>query len=157
MMMEIQDPVPLTVHGVLIDPNTDTQIVILRDTKKTEVLPIWVGTSEGSSIRLALEEIIPPRPMSHDLMMDVAEHLGFSFTKVIVNEVKNNTYYSHLYLTYQGEERAIDCRPSDAIAIAVRAKIPIFVMPEVLERKGSQNLDSWLAKLDSNAFDQHKS
>jgi len=155
--MKMQDPVPLNVHGVLIDPNTDTQIVVLRDKENTEVLPIWVGTTEGTSIRLALEEVIPPRPMSHDLIMDFAELLGFRFTKVIVNEVKNNTYYSRLYLTSQDGERVIDCRPSDAIAMAIRAKIPIFVMPDILEQKGSQNIDSWLTKLDPNAFDQHKS
>ena len=81
MMTEINSLVPLKVHGVLVDPNTDTQIVILRDEKNSEVLPIWVGTAEGTSIRLALESVVPPRPMSHDLVCSFAEHLGFTITR----------------------------------------------------------------------------
>ncbi|RMH35327.1 MAG: bifunctional nuclease family protein [Nitrospirae bacterium] len=149
--------IPLKVHGVLVDPNTDTQIVVLRDDGNTEVLPIWVGTAEGTSIRLALEGIVPPRPMSHDLITSFAQHLGFTVTKVIITEVKENTYYAVLHLTANGIERVIDCRPSDAIAVAVRTKSPIYVTAEVLERKSSEHLDAWLAKLDLKHSDQSES
>ncbi len=144
----------LKVHGVLVDPNTDTQIVVLRDEKNSEVLPIWVGTAEGTSIRLALEDVIPPRPMSHDLIHSFSEHLGFSITRVTITEVRNNTYYASIYLSQNDCERAVDSRPSDAIALALRTKSPIYVTPEVLEKRGGENLDAWLAKLDPKSFGQ---
>ena len=95
-MTETNTLIPLKVHGVLVDPNTDTQIVVLRDEQNSEVLPIWVGTAEGTSIRLALENVVPPRPMSHDLICSFASHLGFNLNKVVITEVKNNTYFSHI-------------------------------------------------------------
>ena len=146
--------IALKVHGVLIDPNTDTQIVVLRDEINSEVLPIWVGTAEGTSIRLALEEVVPPRPMSHDLIYSFGEHLGFSVTRVIITEVKNNTYYATIHLSKNGFEKTVDSRPSDAIALALRTKSPILVTPDVLERRGGENLDAWLAKLDPKSFGQ---
>jgi bifunctional DNase/RNase len=148
--------ISLKVHGVLVDPNTDTQIVILRDDRNSEVLPIWVGTAEGTSIRLALEGVVPPRPMSHDLIQSFAEHLGFNVTCVVITEVKNNTYYASIHLAHNGLERTVDSRPSDAIALALRAKSQIFVTPEVLERRGGENLDAWLAKLDPKSFGQQE-
>ena len=155
-MTETNSLVLLKVHGVLVDPNTDTQIVILRDEKNSEVLPIWVGTAEGTSIRLALESVVPPRPMSHDLVCSFADHLGFNINRVIVTEVKNNTYYATIHLTCNGFERMVDSRPSDAIALALRTKSPIYVTPEVLERRGGENLDAWLAKLDPKSFGQQE-
>ena len=146
--------IPLKVHGVLVDPNTDTQIVILRDENNDDVLPIWVGTAEGTAIRMALEGIVPPRPMSHDLITSFANHLGMKITRVVVTDVKNNTYYATVYLSSNGIERTVDSRPSDAIALALRAKSPIYVTPEVLKRRGGENLDAWLAKLDPTQFGQ---
>ena len=113
--------IPLKVHGVLVDPNTDTQIVILRDDNNADVLPIWVGTAEGTSIRLALEGIIPPRPMSHDLISSFTDHLGLKVTKIVITDVKNNTYYATIHLSSNGMERTVDSRPSDALALALRA------------------------------------
>lgn len=155
-MTDLENLIPLKVHGVLVDPNTDTQIVILRDEKKSEVLPIWVGTAEGTSIRLALEGVIPSRPMSHDLIQSFGEHLGFTIKSVVVTEVKNNTYYASIHLAHNGFERVVDSRPSDAIALALRAKSTIYVTPEVLERRGGENLDAWLAKLDPKSFGQQE-
>ncbi len=146
--------IALKVHGVLVDPNTDTQIVVLRDEKNSEVLPIWVGTAEGTSIRLALEEVVPPRPMSHDLIYSFGEHLGFLITHVIITEVKNNTYYATIHISKNGFEKTVDSRPSDAIALALRTKSKVYVTPEVLERRGGENLDAWLAKLDPKSFGQ---
>ncbi|GJL55426.1 MAG: hypothetical protein NPIRA02_25580 [Nitrospirales bacterium] len=146
--------IALKVHGVLIDPNTETQIVVLRDEKNSEVLPIWVGTAEGTSIRLALEEVVPPRPMSHDLIYSFGEHLGFSISSVIITEVKSNTYYASIQLSKNGFEKTVDSRPSDAIALALRTKSPIYVTQEVLEKRGGENLDAWLAKLDPKSFGQ---
>ncbi|RMH02918.1 MAG: bifunctional nuclease family protein [Nitrospirae bacterium] len=144
--------IPLKVHGVLVDPNTDTQIVILRDEQHMDVLPIWVGTAEGTSIRLALEGIVPPRPMSHDLLTSFTEHLGMKVTRVVVTDVKNNTYYATIHLFAHGVERTVDSRPSDAIALALRTKSPIYVTQDVLKRRNADNLDAWLAKLDPQEF-----
>jgi len=153
-MTETNTLIPLKVHGVLVDPNTDTQIVVLRDEKNSEVLPIWVGTAEGTSIRLALENVIPPRPMSHDLICSFASHLGFTLNKVVITEVKNNTYFSTLFLSKDDLEKTIDSRPSDAIALALRCQCPIYVTPEVLERRGGEDLDTWLSKLDQKGSEK---
>ncbi|NKB80497.1 MAG: bifunctional nuclease family protein [Nitrospirales bacterium] len=146
--------IPLIVHGVLVDPNTDTQIVILRDETNTEVLPIWVGATEGTSIRLALEGIIPPRPMSHDLITSFMDHLGTTVKQVVVTDVKNNTYYATIHLSVNGMERTVDARPSDAIALALRAKIPVCVTQEILKQRGDENREAWLAKLEPKQFGQ---
>ncbi len=142
------DLIPLKVHGVLVDPNTDTQIVVLRDEINADVLPIWVGTTEGTAIRLALEDVVAPRPMSHDLMTNLSAHLGMKITHVVVTDVQNNTYYATIHLSANGLERTVDARPSDAIALALRAKCPIYVTHEVLKKRSGDNLDAWLAKLD---------
>ena len=148
------DLVPLKVHGVLVDPNTDTQIVVLRDEANADMLPIWVGTAEGTSIRLALEGDIPPRPMSHDLITNLADHLDTTISHIVVTDVKDNTYYATVHLAFHGVEKTIDARPSDAIALALRAKSPIYVTQDVLKRRGGDNLDAWLAKLDPKQFGQ---
>jgi len=153
-MTETQELIPLKVHGVFVDPNTDTQIVVLQDERNAKILPIWVGTAEGTSIRLALENIIPPRPMSHDLICSFASHLGFTFNKVVITEVKNNTYFSTVFLSKGDVEKSVDSRPSDAIALAVRCQCPIYATPEVLEQRGGEDLDIWLAKLDKKGLEQ---
>lgn len=154
--METTDLVQLTVHGVLADPNTETQIVILRDDQHAEVLPIWVGMAEGNAIKLAIEGVIPPRPMSHDLICGFANHLGIRVNRVVVTDVKNNTYYASIDLTCNGLERSIDSRPSDAIALALRTNSPIYVTKDVLKRRSGDNLEEWLDKLDPKHFGKHE-
>jgi bifunctional DNase/RNase len=145
---ESQELVRLKVHGVLSDPNTETQIVILRDEQNAEILPIWVGTAEGNAIRLAMEGIVTPRPMSHDLIRSFAEHFGVKVSKVVVTDVKDNTYYASIQLVSRGTEWSLDSRPSDAIALALRTNSPVYAAHEVLKRRGGGNLDAWLEKLD---------
>lgn len=137
----------LTVHGVVADPNTETQIVILRDERTAQVLPIWVGAAEGNAIKLAMDDAPTPRPMSHDLLRSMMEHLSLAVSKVVVTDVKNNTYFASVYLTSQGTERAVDARPSDAIALALRTNSPIFVTADVLQQRGGNSLETWLEKL----------
>jgi bifunctional DNase/RNase len=144
--------VRLTVQSVLSDPKTDTQIVILRDDGNTEMLPIWVGVVEGNAIRFALEGIIPPRPMTHDLLKELFDHLNIQPLKVVVNEIKNNTYYAALHLLVKDKLHIVDSRPSDAIALALRTNIPIFALDDVLKEKSSDNLDAWLQKLHPKDF-----
>lgn len=144
--------VRVKVHGILSDPKTETQIVILKDEKDSEVLPIWVGVAEGNAIRFALEGIVPPRPMSHDLFKSLLGHLGITLEKVVISEIKNNTYYSLLFFNAKGSEKTVDARPSDAIALGLRLGVPIFVAEEVLKKKSGENLDTWLEKLNPKDF-----
>jgi uncharacterized protein len=137
----------LTVHGVVADPNTETQIVILRDERTAQVLPIWVGAAEGNAIKLAMDDAPTARPMSHDLLRSMMEHLTLAVSKVVVTDVKNNTYFASVYLTSQGTERTVDARPSDAIALALRTNSPIYVTANVLQQRGGNSLETWLEKL----------
>lgn len=137
----------LTVHGVVADPNTETQIVILRDERTAQVLPIWVGAAEGNAIKLAMDDAPTSRPMSHDLLRSMMEHLSLAVSKVVVTDVKNNTFFASVYLTSQGTERTVDARPSDAIALALRTNSPIFVTANVLQQRGGNSLETWLEKL----------
>jgi bifunctional DNase/RNase len=147
--------IKLKVHGILSDPKTETQIVVLRDESNAEILPIWVGVAEGNAIRFALEGIIPPRPMTHDLLKGLLEHLGVQLQKVVVNEIKNNTYYATIHMSIKDRVQAVDARPSDAIALALRTGSPIFATDEVLKKKSAENLDAWLEKLNPKDFGRY--
>lgn len=145
----------LTVHGVASDPNTDTQILILRDERTAQVLPIWVGAAEGNAIKLAMDDASTPRPMSHDLIRSLIEHLNLTVARVVVTDVKNNTYYAAIHLVSQGTERTVDARPSDAIALALRTGSPIFVAASVLQQRSGGSLDAWLEKLGTKNIGAH--
>ncbi len=138
--------VKLLVHGVLRDPNTETQIVILKDEQNQETLPIWVGLAEGDAISHAMSQSQTPRPMTHDLIRSMTEHLGITVTRVVVTDVKANTYFATIYMDAKGTERTVDSRPSDAIAVALRTQSPIFVAKPVLQARGGGQLDAWLEK-----------
>jgi len=146
--------VKLTVQGVMPDaiPNSDSQVVILQDESKAHTLPIWVGLAEGTAIRLAMEGVVPPRPLSHDLIRNLTEQLGLKISKVVVTDVKNNTYYASIYLNSKQSELTVDSRPSDAIALALRTSSPIYVTQDVLDRLAPENVDPWLKMLGSKEF-----
>ena len=146
--------VKLTVQGVMPDaiPNSDSQVVILQDESKAHTLPIWVGVAEGTAIRLAMEGVVPPRPLSHDLIRNLTEQLGLKISKVVVTDVKNNTYYASIYLSNKQSELPVDSRPSDAIALALRTSSPIYVTQDVLDRLAPENVDPWLKMLGSKEF-----
>jgi bifunctional DNase/RNase len=142
--------VKLTVQGVWTDasPNAESQVVLLQDEGKKTVLPIWVGTAEGTAIRMALEGMMPPRPLSHDLLRNITEHLALKVAKVVVTDVKNNTYYASIYLEGKQSEVMVDSRPSDAIALALRTNSPIYATRDVLDRQAPETVDPWLKNLD---------
>lgn len=144
--------VKVNVQSVLVDPKTDTQIVLLKGEGNGEILPIWVGSVEGSAIKFALEGIQPPRPMSHDLLKSMIDHLGIRIQKVVVTEINNNTYYAMIYLEAREQSLTIDARPSDAIALAIRGHVPIFAAEEVFKKRIGENLDEWLEKLNPKDF-----
>ena len=147
--------VKLKVQGVLSDPKTETQIVILRDDGNSDILPIWVGVSEGNAIRFALEGIIPPRPMTHDLLKGLLEHLGVQIQKVVVSELQNNTYFATIHMQTKKGLHTIDARPSDALALALRTGVPIYATEVVLKKKSTENLDALLEKLQPKDFGKY--
>jgi uncharacterized protein len=138
------------VERVLDETNTDTKILVLaRQDGRADSFPIWIGAAEGHAIKLALDTTLTPRPMSHDLIKSFAEHLNVSVRRIVIGDVKNSTYYATVYLENNGVERTVDARPSDAISLALRMHAPLFVTEDVLARRNTANLDSWLAKQDS--------
>ncbi len=122
------------VSGLSIDPITHTPIVLLKDKENQDVIPIWIGLLEASSIATQLEDIKLARPMTHDLMKNILNHLDAEVSRVEVNDLRNNTFYAIIHLDWNGMDLAIDARPSDAIAIALRTKSPIFVHQKVIEK-----------------------
>lgn len=155
-MMPEQTPQPeeplieLTVNRVVEDADTDTRILVLsRVDGEAEHFMIWVGASEGESIRRAMDSSVTPRPMSHDLIKNLGEHLGIKTERVVLTDVKSSTYFATIYLENKGVTRTIDARPSDAIALALRCQAPIYSTQDVWRRRSGQNLDAWLSKLET--------
>lgn len=142
----------MNIRGLLFDPYSNAYIVILRDEHNSDVLPIWVGKSEASAISFALENVTPPRPMTHDLMKSILDNVDAKILSAVVSELKNNTYYAKIHLWYGDSEYAVDSRPSDAIALALRAEAPIFTTEEVLRKQNSEELERWLENLTPEDF-----
>lgn len=137
-------PKEMKVSGLAIDPFTNVPIVILRDMDEKSTVPIWIGLLEASAIATVLEDIKFSRPMTHDLFVNVMENLNVKINQILVNDLKDNTYYAKIYLTRDGQKYQIDSRPSDAIAIALRTKAKIFMEESVIEK--SRKID--LSKTD---------
>ena len=125
--------VEMTIKGLMVDPITNTPIVILRDKDGDRVLPIWVGIFEARAIAMQIENLSTPRPATHDLLRNVIHDLDATVTKIVVSDLQDNTFYALIYLTVRGEPVAIDARPSDAIALALRARAPIYVEESVID------------------------
>jgi bifunctional DNase/RNase len=150
--------VEMKVKSLMMDPVTQMPIVILRESTGDSVLPIWVGLFEANAIALQLENIATPRPMTHDLLRSVFSNLEARVERVVITDLRENTFYATVVATRQGQQVDIDSRPSDAIALALRVGAPIFVSSEVITkaRKSdlredaaqSERLRQWLEKLD---------
>ncbi len=125
--------VEMTIRGLLMDPVTQTPIVILKDVAGESVLPIWVGVYEANAIALEMEKVSTPRPMTHDLIKNVLTGLETSVHKVVVTELREDTFYAVIWLERGGEVISVDSRPSDALALALRVDCPIFVDEMVLK------------------------
>src|ERR671921_285901 len=119
--------IEMTIKGLMVDPITNMPIIILRDKAEQRVLPIWVGVFEANAIALQIENVTTPRPMTHDLLRNVIQDLRAHIDKIVVSDLKDNTFYALIYLTVNDVVLAVDARPSDAIALAPRARPPIFV------------------------------
>jgi hypothetical protein len=156
----------MTIKGLMVDPITNTPIIILRDKDGQRVLPIWVGVFEANAIALQIENATTPRPMTHDLLKNVIQDLRGRIEKIVVSDLKENTFYALIYLSVGGEMMAIDARPSDAIALALRARAPIFVEEKVIDHaktsdlvpdKGeTERLQKWLESLDPDDMGKYK-
>jgi len=159
--------IEMTIKGLMVDPITNMPIIILREKDGGQkVLPIWVGIFEANAIALQIENISTPRPMTHDLLRNVIHDLKADVDKVVVSELKENTFYALIYLAVNGDLVAIDARPSDAIALALRARAPIFVEDAVIdnartleftpEKGDSDRLQKWLESLDPDDLGKYK-
>ena len=158
--------IEMTIKGLMVDPITNMPIVLLRDKEGQKVLPIWVGVFEANAIALQIENITPQRPMTHDLLNNVIHDLKADIQKIVVSDLKENTFYALIYLTIGGDVMAIDARPSDAIALALRARAPIFVEDRVIDNARSveiapdkadnERLQKWLENLDADSMGKYK-
>jgi bifunctional DNase/RNase len=124
----------MVVSGLTIDPFTNSPIMILKDVESDKAVPIWIGLLEATAIASELENIKFSRPMTHDLLKNVMETMEIQVIKVEVCDLRDNTYFALIYLNRDGQEISIDARPSDAIALALRAKCPIFVADVVIQK-----------------------
>jgi len=158
--------IEMTIKGLMVDPITNTPIVILRDADGQRALPIWVGIFEANAIALQIENVATPRPMTHDLLRNVIQDLKATVERIVVCDVQDNTYYAMIYVTREGQTMAIDARPSDAIALALRTRAPIFVEETVIEqaktvdfnteKPDSDRLHKWLESLDPEDLGKYK-
>lgn len=133
--------IEMKVMGIALDVRTNSPIVVLHDLDNRKALPIWIGSAEASAIIRCIEGLVVARPMTHDLAANLIEKTGFTLDKIIINDVEKDTYYATLFISKDEEIIEVDARPSDAIALAMRAKAPIFVTANVL-MNGSVSTDS---------------
>ena len=125
--------IEMFVMGIALDTRTGTPIVVLNDNENRRALPIWIGTAEASAIIRQLENIPTTRPMTHDLLFSILQTTGYEIMKVEINEISSDTYYASIFLKHtDGHDHVIDSRPSDAIALCLKSKAPIFVTSNVL-------------------------
>ncbi|MGH9517659.1 MAG: bifunctional nuclease family protein [Terriglobales bacterium] len=157
--------VEMKIRGLLMDPVTNTPIVILRDSGSETVLPIWVGVYEANAIALEIEKVSTPRPMTHDLIKNVLAGLDARVHKVVVTELKEDTFYAVIWMERDGKIISVDSRPSDALALALRVDCPIFVEEEVLKTSKkatatsettSEELRKWLEGLNDEDLGHYK-
>ncbi|KAF0182533.1 MAG: hypothetical protein FD164_1096 [Nitrospirae bacterium] len=142
----------MKVEGLLFDPRSGMYILLLQQVDGLQTLPIWIGKPEADAIALALGKVITPRPLTHDLIKNVFEGLNVSITKIVITEIIDNTYYALIHGTDGKRDIAVDSRPSDAVAVALRVQAPIFVEENVLEVRKTDELDEWLKNLKPEDF-----
>ncbi len=145
--------VQVRVQGLVMDPYNQAYVLLLRDEESGEVLPIWVGRAEANAITMALEDITPPRPMTHDLLQSVIGTLGAKALSVVINDLNENTFYAKVHLLRGDGEVTVDSRPSDAVALALRADCPVFVDQKVLQKSQTGEVERWLENLKPEDFE----
>jgi uncharacterized protein len=158
--------VEMKIRGLMMDPMTNMPIVVLKDLSGEAVLPIWVGIYEANAIALEIEKVTTPRPMTHDLIKVLLMGLETSVKKVVVNELKDDTFFALIWLEKGGELISVDSRPSDALALALRHDCPIYVDDQVLqtsknsstvsEKVNNEELRKWLENLNEDDLGRYK-
>jgi hypothetical protein len=160
--MEIE----MKIRGLMMDPVTNMPIVVLKDAQGTAILPIWVGIYEANAIALEIEKVQTPRPMTHDLLKNLLLGLSVRVHKVVVNELREDTFYALIWMERDGQMISLDSRPSDALALALRVDCPIFVEEDVLknskitsaitEKSSNEELKRWLEGLSDEDLGRYK-
>lgn len=159
--------IEVQIRGLMLDPVTNMPIVVLKDVASDLVLPIWVGVFEANAIALELEKTTMPRPMTHDLLRNIARGLNAVVDRVVVSDLRDDTFYATIWMTQGGESLTLDARPSDAIALALRWDCPIFVSKSVLGRTrqnagatdanlNEEQMRRWLENLNEDDTGQYK-
>jgi len=158
--------VEMKIRGLMMDPVTNMPIVILKDVNGNGILPIWVGIYEANAIALEIEKVSTPRPMTHDLIRTLLHGLDTSVRKIVVNELKEDTFYAMIWLEKDGQLISVDSRPSDALAVALRLDCPIYVEESVLnsskmatavsDKINNEELKRWLEGLNDEDLGRYK-
>jgi len=158
--------VEMKIRGLMMDPVTNMPIVILKDIHGNTVLPIWVGVYEANAIALEIEKVSTPRPMTHDLLKNVLVGLNTHVQKIVVTNIKDDTFYAVIWLDRNGELISVDSRPSDALALALRLDCPIYVEETVLkssklastvsDKVNNEELRRWLEGLNDEDLGRYK-
>ena len=158
--------VEMKIRGLMMDPVTNMPIVVLKDLNGNTILPIWVGIYEANAIALEIEKVSTPRPMTHDLIKTLLLGLGTGIRKVVVSELKDDTFYAVIWLDKDGDLISVDSRPSDALALALRLDCPIYVDESVLKSSKRSNAVAdkvsdeeqrrWLESLDDEDLGRYK-
>lgn len=157
--------VEMKIRGLMIDPVSQMPIIVLKNEDGTSMLPIWVGVFEANAIAMQLEDIVSPRPMTHDLLKNVIQSLRAEVRRVVITDLRDNTFFAQILLERNGESLSIDARPSDAMALALRTASPIFVEPQVLsksentpdgESDEAERLRRWLESVDPEELGKYE-
>src|SRR2546426_5075650 len=158
--------VEMKIRGLMMDPVTNMPIVILKDSGSDTILPIWVGIYEANAIALEIEKVATPRPMTHDLIKNLLMGLNTAVRKVVVNDLREDTFYALIWLERDGQTISIDSRPSDALALALRTDSPIYVEEDVLknskissaasDKVSNEELRKWLENLGDEDMGRYK-
>ena len=161
--MEIE----VRIRGLMMDPATNMPIVVLKDVGSDTVMPIWVGIFEANAIAIEIEKVSAPRPMTHDLARNLMHHMNGQLEKIVITELRDDTFFALLWIRQGGELMTVDARPSDAIALALRADCPIFVSEQVMqsaklnmsgppEGPTAEELRGWLEGLNDEDLGRYK-
>jgi uncharacterized protein len=159
--------IEVRIRGLMMDPATNMPIVVLKDVSSDTVMPIWVGIFEANAIAIEIEKMAAPRPMTHDLTRNLIRHMNANLERVVITELRDDTFFALLWLRQNGDLMTIDARPSDAIALALRADCPIFVSEQVMqsaklnmsgppEGPTAEELRGWLEGLNDEDLGRYK-
>lgn len=140
-MTDLAEELRMEIKGLMLDPSSNVPIVILRDEESDVFLPIWIGIFEANAIALRIEGVEAPRPMTHDLLLSSVRTLGAAIERIVISDLQESTFFAVIHLDRGGTKMTLDSRPSDAIALALRAEAPIFVLRKVLEKARAVEID----------------